>query len=196
MRECRGRRWGLSHAPLRAGSVMAPRCVSRRSSPPARSVRVSHDSDPASGHAPCPRPKPCPKPKPNPNPHPYLTAGRRGRKEGARLTLLPTGDHLGQRARLFVAPQPKPIAAANLCSRSRSRSPSHPAATAPNLLLSLNPRPPHQARLGGRLRRARRSCLIALAGSHSRGRNRSALASLRRAAVVVHEDAFEHNATV
>ena len=124
---------------------MAPRCVSRRSSAPARSVRVSHDSDPASGHAPCPRPKPCPKPKPNPNPHPYLTAGRRGRKEGARLTLLPTGDHLGQRARLFVAPQPKPIAAANLCSRSRS--PSHPAATAPNLLLSLNPRPPHQARL-------------------------------------------------
>ena len=59
-------------------------------------MRVSHDSDPASGHEPCP--------KPNPNPNPYAPAGRRGRKEDPRLTTLPSGDHHGQRARLFVAP--------------------------------------------------------------------------------------------
>jgi hypothetical protein len=58
MRECSGRRRGLSHAPFRAGSVTAPHRISRAPSATARSVRVSHDSDPASGHAPCPKPKP------------------------------------------------------------------------------------------------------------------------------------------
>ena len=63
-------------------------------------MRFSHDSDPTSGHDPCP----CPKPKPKAKPNPYAPAGRRGRKEDPRLTTLPSGDHHGQRARLFVAP--------------------------------------------------------------------------------------------
>ena len=43
-------------------------------------------------------------PRPKPKPNPYAPAGRRGRKEDPRLTTLPSGDHHGQRARLFVAP--------------------------------------------------------------------------------------------
>ena len=65
-------------------------------------MRVSHDSDPTSGHERCP--KPLAEPEPDPNPNPYAPAGRRGRKEDPRLTTLPSGDHHGQRARLFVAP--------------------------------------------------------------------------------------------
>ena len=87
MRECSGRRWGLSHAPSRAGSVLAPHRTSRFPSAPARSVRVSHDSDLASGHDPSPKPKP--------KPRPYPPAGRRGRNEDPRLTTLPNADHHG-----------------------------------------------------------------------------------------------------
>jgi hypothetical protein len=111
MRECRGRRWGLTHAPLRAGPVTAPRrhtpahhrrrrgtCASRVSQPPPpATLRV---------------PSPYRTRKPIPNPYPM--AGRRGRKEGARLTLLPIVDHHERRARSCADPpqpnQTKPIA--------------------------------------------------------------------------------------
>ena len=125
-------------------------------SAPARSVRVSHDSDPTSGH------DPCPKPKPNPNPNPRQTCFRHVR----RIEAVPTGgpawpqqrkasgrvghpvERYGQRALFNVAPKPKPnsSSSANLCSRSRP--PSRSADPAAPLLPSLDPRPLHQSRLG------------------------------------------------
>ena len=79
-----------------------PTVFQRAPSAPARSVRVSHDSDPASGHAPCPKPKPLLLP----NPNPYAPAGRRGRKEGARLTMLPTSTITGSAPVYLWAPNP------------------------------------------------------------------------------------------
>ena len=65
-------------------------------------MRVSRDSDPASGHEPCPKPLP----NPNPNPNPRLTrfatseglnpsplAGRRGRSNEKRLRIYATDPH-------------------------------------------------------------------------------------------------------
>jgi hypothetical protein len=131
--------------PLAQDPCWRPAVFRPAPSAPARSVRVSHDSDPTSGHDPRPKPKPLLLPDLPPIPNPYAPTGRRGRKDGARLSLLPTVDHHGQRARLFVAPQPKPLAATNLCSRYRS--PSHLAAPAAWALIPLISRPLHQARL-------------------------------------------------
>ena len=69
------------------------------SSAPARDVRVSHESAPTAGHDPCPKPKP--------NPGAYSVAGRRGRKEDARLPTVRTVEHHGSRARPSVAPKPQ-----------------------------------------------------------------------------------------
>src|SRR5882724_10230794 len=74
----------------------APPKYARSSSAPARDVRVSHESAPTSGHDPCPKPKPRLLPNPPPNPNLYALTSRRGRKEGARLTMLPAVDHHGQ----------------------------------------------------------------------------------------------------
>ena len=107
-------------------------------------MRVSHDSDPASGH------EPCPKPLPNPNPNPRSPAIRHVRRIEAASTGGPAWpqqrkssarvghpvDRYGQRA-LFIVCPPNPnqtAPAANLCSRSRP--PSRPAAPAAPLLLS------------------------------------------------------------
>jgi len=103
-------------------------------------VRVSHDSDPASGHEPCPNPNPNPNPKafrdirtiePVPTgglawPQQRKTSGRVGHPV----------ERYGQRALFNLAHKPKPNSSspANLCSRSRP--PSRPAAPAAPLLLS------------------------------------------------------------
>ena len=76
-----------------------------------RDHRVSHDSDPASGHDPQSQAEALPKTK-----LPYTLSGRRGCCEDTCAGVLPNADHHGQRARSFVAPKPnqtKPIAAAN-----------------------------------------------------------------------------------
>ena len=62
-------------------------------------MRVSHDSDPASGHDPQSEAEAEAEAEADP------LLGRRGRKEEARLPTLPTVEHHGRRARPFVAPQ-------------------------------------------------------------------------------------------
>src|SRR5438477_6074729 len=98
MRECSGRRWGLTHAPLRAGLVTAPCCIETPLPAPARGVRVSHESDPASGHDPS-APSRARKPSPNPKTEPFTLSGTRGCNEAARAAELPKLDHDARRAR-------------------------------------------------------------------------------------------------
>jgi hypothetical protein len=81
MRECSGRRWGLTHAHLRAGPVTAPHrtppahhrrrrgtCASRMSQPPPPATIVSKAAA-----------QPNPLPTPEAKPLPQTMSGRRGR---------------------------------------------------------------------------------------------------------------------
>ena len=85
---------------------------------------------------------------PAPIPNPYAPTGRRGRKHGPRLSLF-AHRRPSRPARPFICgpPKPKPLAAANLCSRYRS--PSQLAAPAAWALIPFISRPLHQARLRG-----------------------------------------------
>ena len=128
-----------------------PAVFRRAPSAPARSVRVSHDSDPASGHEPCPKPNPNPNPNPNPKAfrdirtiEPVPTGGPAWpqQRKGSVRVGHPV-ERYGQRALFNLAPKPKTNSSppANLCSRSRP--PSRPAApAAPLLLSSRSPAPP------------------------------------------------------
>ena len=119
-----------------------PAVFRRAPSAPARSVRVSHDSDPTSGHEPCPKPLP----NPNPNPRPTRFVTSEGLKPSPtfgpawpqqRTASVRVGhpvERYGQRALFNVAPktQTKQLSPANLCSRSPS--PFRPADPAASLL--------------------------------------------------------------
>ena len=142
----------------RSWSLLASSIVLRRAlSAPARSVRVSHASDPASGHE--PRPKPLPNPSPNPNPrltrfvtseglNPSPLAGRRGRSNEKHPTAQPTLSNPTASA-LFSTWPPNPNQTAPPLRIYAAHPGPHPdqPIPLPRCSFPLALRPLHQSRL-------------------------------------------------